>query len=182
MADLTQPTSRNFNIRMLFDLSGGVGVIGGDTQWFQIWDDKNNLSAAYFRGAAGVQTPGLPKLKALATLLTAGSATNIGPWNKFTTEWDVNVSDFNGLAVMIGAAAGAAAGAAVGKSTTESATAFELQTMSKNGNFKVLVRDFKTGETLQIIPSLAGTIGPFIIVMWASLLKGGNGGVFRYAG
>ena len=182
MGDLTQPTSRSFKIRMLFGLSGGPGIIAGDTQWFQIWDTENSLSAAYFRGAAGVQSPGIPKLGKLASIITSGSLTDAGPWNPFVANRKLNVSDFNGLAMMVGAAAGAAAGAAVGKSTTESVTGFQLKTMSKNGNDSIVISDFKTGDTFQLVPSVSGTFGPFVIVIWASLLKGGNGGVFPFSG
>jgi hypothetical protein len=184
VSDLTQPTNTNFKIRMLFDLSGGPGFVAGDTQWFQIWDCSNHIASAYFRGAAGVQTPGIPKLGKLASLLTSGSLTNAGPWNSFTTEWAVNVADFNGLALMIGAAAGGAAGAAVGKGLTESVTGFQLKTMSKNGNIELMIPDFKTGDTVQIIPSAAGTLGPFVIVFWTTVLffRNGNGGVFPFSG
>lgn len=157
-------------------------MISGDTQWFQIWDTSNNISAYYFRGAAGVQTPGLPKLGRLASVLTSGGFTASGPWNTLPVSQTVNVSDFNGLALMLAAAPGALAGTAVGRSTTTSDVSFQLQTMSKNGNQQIDIPRFNTGDTNQILPSAAGTLGPFVIVIWAGLLKGGNGGVFPFSG
>ena len=179
MIDLTVPTSNTFKIRLLFGFSGGPGMISGDTQWFQIWDPANSLSAAYFRGAAGFQTPGLAKLGKLGTLLTSGGGGAAGPWNDFSILPEANVGDFSGAVLMVSAAAGGVAGGAIGRDPTEGFAKFQLRTKR---NEDIFIRDFDTGDTYQLAPSIAGTFGLFVIVIWASLFKGGNGGVFRYTG
>jgi len=172
MADLSDPTSTKFKIRMLFDLSGGVGVIAGEQQFFQIWDEDKGISAVYFRGAAGVQSPGIPFLKRLAAIITSGGLTNCGPWNPFESPAPLNVSNFSGLAMMIGAVAGAF-------DTKASAAVFEWRSMSSRGNHHFVIHNFQTGETAQIVPSIQGTFGPFVVVLWLAPL---NSGAFRYDG
>lgn len=172
MADLSQPTNKTFKIRMLFDLSGGVGVIAGQQSYFQIWDEDNSLSAVYFRGAAGVQTPGIPFLKKLMAIISSGGLTDCGPWNTFESPAPLNVCNFSGLAMMIGAAAGV-------MDTSTSKAVLDLRSMSSRGNYHFVIHNFQTGETFQLAPSGQGTLGPFVIVLWLAPL---NSGVFRYDG
>jgi Na+/glutamate symporter len=171
---------------MLFSLSGGPGFFAGDTQWFQIWDQRNGISAAYFRGAVGVQIPMLPKVGKLASILTGGGVTKAGPWNVFTTSVDFNVSNFNGMAAIGSATSGNVAGELAGKDgASSSITPFALRTMNRDderNSTSVNIANFDTGDTVQLLPSAAATLGPFVIVIWASLVKGGNDGVFPYTG
>jgi len=84
------PVSTEFKIRLLGGLAGGAGPFQVENCFFQIADKKNNLTSFYIYSAEGVGKGLLPKLNLSATMK--------GPWNDFTTNSAIRVSQFDGAA------------------------------------------------------------------------------------
>jgi hypothetical protein len=89
--------STEFSIRMLRGVSGSMAPAGADIALFDVWDTKNNLAAYYQYVGAGLSAP-LPTPPV--------STTQKGPWNDFTTNVAVEITDFGGWASFISEGAG----------------------------------------------------------------------------
>jgi len=82
--------STQFKVRLLGALAASAGPVQVENCFFQIADTKNNLTAFYVYSAGGVGKGLLPKVNLSATMK--------GPWNAFTTNSAIRVSQFDGAA------------------------------------------------------------------------------------
>jgi hypothetical protein len=87
-----------FKIRLLGALSGSAGPFQIENCFFQIADKKNNLTSFYVFSSGGA---GKGLIKGLNL-----SATMKGPWNDFTTNSPIRVSQFGGATRFTTAGAG----------------------------------------------------------------------------
>lgn len=83
------PVNTQFKIRMLGGLVGSAGPFQVENCFFQISDTRNKITAFYTYSSEGVGK-GLPGLNLSATMK--------GPWNDFTTNLAIRVSQFEGAA------------------------------------------------------------------------------------
>ena len=82
--------STEFKIRLLGGLTGSAGPFQVENCFFQIADKKNNLTSFYVYSSEGV---GKGLIKGVNL-----SVTMKGPWNDFTTNSALRVSQFAGIA------------------------------------------------------------------------------------
>jgi hypothetical protein len=92
------PVSTEFKIRLLGNLTASAGPVQVEDSFFQIADTKNSLTSFYIYSAGGV---GKGLIKGVNL-----SATMKGPWNDFTTNSAIRVSQFDGAARFTTAGAG----------------------------------------------------------------------------
>ena len=84
------PVNTQFKIRMLGALAGTAGPFQVENCFFQIADTKNKVTAFYTYSSEGVGAGLIPGLSLSATMK--------GPWNNFTTNLAIRVSQFEGAA------------------------------------------------------------------------------------